>query len=108
MTRSAISAAALALTLLGSAAAAQTATMTVKVGDLNTSSDAGAQSALRRIHYAADIFCGGADSRELSVMLAQQKCVARMTDKAVTSLNAPKVSALNGATPRIVLAAGVR
>src|SRR3954468_18702500 len=88
-------AAAAALLTFGAAgvASAKDDIMIVRVGDLNTHSHDGAEIALRRIKNAASQFCGP-QSRDLGTNYAQQRCVKRMTTKAVTSLNAPMVTAL--------------
>lgn len=100
MTRFVISVAALTLALAASSvASAEDASMSVRVGDLNVQSDAGARAALTRIRVAASSFCGGAGSRDLGVIAEQRACVDRMSAKAVDSLNAPKVTALNGQSP---------
>jgi len=107
MTRFVISAAAFALALAASgAAAAEDATMRVRVGDLNVRSEAGAQAALGRIQVAAATFCGGRDARDLTTVAQQRACVDRMTGKAVDALSAPKVSALSGRSSALVLAGG--
>jgi UrcA family protein len=109
MTRFVMSAAALALALAGaSVASAEDGTMSVRVGDLNVQSDAGAKAALSRIQVAARSFCGGDGSRDLGVIAEQRACVWRMTGKAVDSLGAPKVTALNGRSSTIVLASRAR
>lgn len=82
--------------------------MVVRFGDLNLSSDAGAQAAIHRIRIAAAIWCGGQDSRQLSVVAAQKECVGRMTAKAVGLLDAPRVTALTGFVPGLVLAGDPR
>jgi UrcA family protein len=87
-----------AAALLGFAGVAGTASakediMIVRVGDLNTQSHYGAQIALRRIKNAATQFCGP-ETRDLGATYAQKRCQQRMTQKAVTSLNAPMVTAL--------------
>jgi UrcA family protein len=109
MTRFVISAAALALAFAASgAASAQDGTMRVRVGDLNVQSDAGAQAAFSRIRAASAKFCGGEGSLDLAIKAAQRTCVDSMSSKAVDSLNAPKVSALSGRRPGIVLASAHR
>jgi UrcA family protein len=100
-------AAALGLTAVAApAASARTeveGVMIVRVGDLNTSSREGAQSALRRIRAAAQQFCGE-PTRDLGRHFAEQRCVHRMTGKAVASLNAPLVTALYTGQTSIQLA----
>jgi UrcA family protein len=110
--------AALALAVLGCGGASaqespQTTTtgdtpMVVRFADLNLSSDAGAQAAIHRIRTAAAAWCGGQDARQLSVVAAQKECVGRMTAKAVGILDAPRVTALTGSTPGLVLAGDPR
>ncbi|HEY8573067.1 UrcA family protein [Phenylobacterium sp.] len=100
-----VAAAFAAISILGCAGAAQAAddTMVVRLGDLNTSSQQGAEHALRRIKHAARSFCGPA-SREIGRRFAGKVCEKRMTNQAVAVLDAPLVSALNTAGQRIELA----
>lgn len=77
--------------------------MVVRVGDLNTGSQKGAQIALRRIKRAAETFCG-AGSRELGAYAKGKACEKRMTEQAVAALNAPMVTALNSHSRPILLA----
>lgn len=109
MTRFVISAAVLALALAASgAASAEDGTMSVRIGDLNVHSDAGAKAALARIRATAAQFCGGEGSRDLGVIAEQRTCVDRMSGKAVDSLAAPKVTALSGRSANVVLASAHR
>lgn len=104
MNRYSFTAALAALTLASGAAFAQTTDqMVVNVGDLNLSSPQGASIALKRIDNAAVKFCGGETERDIGRMLEQQKCVARMTDKAVTKLDTAVASA-HGQPPSIIVA----
>jgi UrcA family protein len=100
--QTAIAAAALGFTGLAGAASAEgfgQDQMTVRVGDLNTHSQAGATSALRRIKNAANAFCGP-QPIQLQGVVAHQRCVKEMTGKAVAKLDAPMVTALySGASP---------
>ncbi|HEX3700978.1 MAG TPA: UrcA family protein [Phenylobacterium sp.] len=68
--------------------------MVVRLSDLNTGHADGAQAALHRIKSAAVKFCGDDGSRDLNRQYEQERCVARMTDKAVQSLGAAEVTAL--------------
>jgi UrcA family protein len=81
--------------------------MRVRVGDLDVRADAGAQAAFARIHGAAATFCDQG-SRDLGAILRQRACVQTMTGKAVDALHAPKVTALNGRSPALILASGPR
>jgi UrcA family protein len=69
--------------------------MVVRLGDLNVATEAGAQSALRRIRDAADRFCGGHGVHSIQMQAATATCRADMTDKAVARLHAPIVTALH-------------
>lgn len=90
--------AALTLTSAGLAAAQTTSSpqdvMVVRLSDLDTNHAAGAQAALRRIKAAATQFCGDDGSRDLSRRFAQDRCVTRMTSKAVDQLGSTQVAAL--------------
>jgi UrcA family protein len=100
--QTAIAAAALGLAGLAGAASAGPIgqdQMVVKVGDLNTHTPAGANSALRRIKNTAEAFCGGRQT-DLQSAIRHQRCVKEMTGKAVAKLDAPMVTALySGASP---------
>jgi UrcA family protein len=82
--------------------------MRVKVGDLNLSSQVGAQSALNRIRAATRDFCSvNPGSRALAEQAEARKCDARMTYMAVRKLDAPVVTAAyegSRAQPAILLA----
>lgn len=78
--------------------------MVVRLGDLNVASEAGAQSALRRIRLAADRFCGGHGERAIRVQMAADACRTEMVDKAVIQLDAPSVTALHRGESSIRLA----
>lgn len=95
--------AALSLASAASAATPREDIMVVRMGDLNVASQAGANSALRRIKAAATQFCGES-SRDLNRHFEQQRCANRMTGKAVASLNAPMVTSLYTGQTSIQLA----
>lgn len=99
----AAAAAVLGLAGVAGAASAQEDIMVVRVGDLNTASHQGAEIALRRIKTAATQFCGP-QTRDLGATYAQQRCARRMTQKAVSSLNAPMVTALYAPSQSLQLA----
>ena len=87
-----------AMSLIGGAASAQPSTerqdvMVVRLSDLDTSHAPGAQSALRRIKAAAIKFCGDDGDRNLNRVFEQERCVTRMTGKAVQSLGSTEVTA---------------
>ncbi|HEY2749894.1 UrcA family protein [Phenylobacterium sp.] len=95
MTRIGIGAALIAVSLLSvTAAQAETDTMVVHMGDLNVASPQGAEAALRRIKNAAMLFCGDYDQITFTRRIEHQRCEMQMTDQAVSSLNAPTVTAL--------------
>ena len=72
--------------------------MVVRLSDLDTSHPAGAQSALHRIKAAAIKFCGDDGQRDLNRRFEEERCVTRMTGKAVQSLGSTQVSALYNKT----------
>jgi UrcA family protein len=96
-----------AIALITGSGAAQAAPtpdiMVVRLGDLNTSSQKGAETALRRIKHAAKAFCGPA-SREVERFFAGKACEQHMTNVAVAELNVPMVTALNSQNQPIRLA----
>ena len=77
--------------------------MVVRLGDLNVSSQKGAEAALRRIKQAARSFCGPS-SPEVARHFAAKACEKRMVAQAVTELDAPAVTALNSRSQPIRLA----
>ena len=95
----------LAVGLVSTPAVAQdVGTMRVAVGGLNLRSDAGAKAALTRIRVAADRFCDDG-SKELARRVEIARCRAAMMYRAVTTLDAPLVTAqYGGASPTIRLA----
>ncbi|MFI4966287.1 MAG: UrcA family protein [Caulobacterales bacterium] len=105
MTRSIIFAALMATSLLGGTAARATDDiMVVRLGDLNISSDQGAKVAFKRITTAAKRFCDVGDYRALGRSAQQSACEARMVAKAVSSLDAPIVTALYAPQKTVLLA----
>lgn len=92
------------LLLAPAAAEAAEDVMIVRLGDLNLSSDAGANSALRRIRDAAKAFCGGHGERSLAVHREATQCRARMVGKAVAALDAPLVTARHTGRPGLEIA----
>jgi UrcA family protein len=105
MTRIGIGAALIAVSLLSvTAAKAETDTMVVHMGDLNVTSSQGAEVALRRIKNAAMLFCGDYDKITFTRRIEHQRCEMQMTDQAVSSLNAPTVTALYKGRSSIQLA----
>ena len=88
-----------AMSLIAGGASAQPSTprqdvMVVRLSDLDTNHAAGAQSALHRIKSAAIKFCGDDGQRDLNMRIEQERCVSRMTGKAVQSLGSTQVTAL--------------
>lgn len=76
-------------------AQAEDAQMRVPLGDVNLNTEAGAKSALARIESRADDFCDANSGRQpLERAQASNRCVAAMTRKGVTKLDAPLVTAL--------------
>jgi UrcA family protein len=94
----------LAIALAASAASAVAApageqvSARVRVADLNLQNEAGAQVALRRIHQAARVVCGGEpDQRELARRASFQACLRDTVDRTVAAAHSPALAALNGA-----------
>jgi UrcA family protein len=100
MTRYFFGAALAALTLAcGASAYAQTPSdrqdvMVVRLSDLDTSHQAGAESALRRIKTAAAKFCGSDGTKDIARRWEEERCATRMTGKAVQSLGSSQVTEL--------------
>jgi len=66
----------------------------VSLGDLNLASATGANTALVRLHGAANRVCAnGASSRQLAAWADYQSCRHQAMDDGVTRLNAPLVTA---------------
>lgn len=87
-------------------AQAETGTMTVRVDDLNLTSNRGAAIALRRVDQAARVFCGGDAWQGLARATVTAKCRDEMTGRAVARIAAPLVTALYEKTdPPLSLAA---
>ncbi len=75
--------------------------VTVKFGDLNIGSPAGAQVLLRRIKAAANTACGGApDIRLLSQWASFEACRRSAVARAVVAVGSPMLTAMahGGAT----------
>ena len=73
-----------------------TVSIKVKIADLNLSSEAGATAALQRIHQAAKTICG--DEPPVKVLAGgaeYRACMTSVTNRAVTSLDSPYVTAMN-------------
>jgi UrcA family protein len=68
--------------------------ITVKFGDLNLQSSAGAEELFRRIQHAATKVCW--DARDMRVLndIARRECVERAVAKAVNDVNKPYLNAL--------------
>jgi UrcA family protein len=66
---------------------------TVRYGDLNLSTDAGAKALYSRISMAARQVCPGVDSRELSQAAAARACQRAAIERAVHSVNSPHLAA---------------
>ncbi len=89
---------ALGFAATGQSASAQSYDDGVKVSytDLNISTASGAKTLLRRIHTAAEAYCGdGQGHVPLDQRSAYEACVADAVDRTVVSLHAPVVSAMN-------------
>lgn len=73
----------------------------VAVADLNLSDAEGADHALDRIRYKAEVFCeANAGRLTLQRAAAADRCVADLTRRSVTQLDAPMVTArYEGSSP---------
>lgn len=92
-------AAALALGAVTAAAAqpAERLSTRVQVADLNLQSDAGAETALRRIRNAARQICGDQTGvRDLKRQAMSDACVRDAVNTTVASAHSPLLAALNG------------
>jgi UrcA family protein len=97
MKRAILCAALGATALLGAVTAAQAedGQMRVPLADVNLGTEAGAKSALARIENTADNFCDANAGRQtLERSQVSDRCVATMTRKGVSTLDAPMVTAL--------------
>lgn len=97
MKRTLLCAALAASAILGatSSAQAEDGQIRVRVGDLNLASADGAEDALDRIENKAEVFCeANAGRLTLERAAASDQCVADLTRKSVSQLNAPMVTAL--------------
>jgi UrcA family protein len=75
--------------------------VSVKYGDLNIGSPAGAQALLRRIEAAANTACGGApDIRELDRWASFEACRGSAVARAVVAVDSPMLTAMaHGGSP---------
>ena len=92
---------------LGVAAFGQTASaqstedgVSVSTSDLNVSTAAGAKTLLRRIHTAADAYCGGQSHVPLDQRRTYEACVSDAVDTTVARLNVPALTAMNSGQPQ--------
>lgn len=100
ITRPAATIAALAACLIAGTAHAGSpagaATLTVAYGDLNLSSEQGANALYARVVSAARQVCGanGLDIRDLQTYAAERACESQAIAKAVHDVRAPQVAAI--------------
>jgi len=83
----------------------------ISYSDLNLASEAGARAMLSRINRAAKSVCGLDTDDELDGRQEYFRCIHATVDRAVTTLQSPLVTALNGAghdKGQVVLAASKR
>jgi UrcA family protein len=74
--------------------------VTVKYGELNIGSWAGAQVLLRRIEVAANTACGGApDIRELNRLASFEACRRSAVARAVVAVKSPMLTAMAHGNP---------
>jgi UrcA family protein len=75
-------------------------TIRVSVGDLNLSSEAGAQAALARIHHAAQDICGGDGNRtSLTEQAKLHACIDSTVERAMAASNLPTLIAVSHGRP---------
>jgi UrcA family protein len=74
---------------------AEIVSVAVPYGDLNLSSEAGAQIMLQRIHNAAVTICGTESGSILDRVMVYEPCADGITYRAVARFDNPIVSALN-------------
>jgi UrcA family protein len=106
-----------ALAVLGSVTGPRLATaqeqvgVTVRYGDLNLTTDAGAKVMLNRIRMAAREACGWTPpTYDLAAQPIFRRCVGEATNRAVAMLDSPLVTAMNNSevTPARVAVASTR
>ena len=75
--------------------------VSVKYGDLNIGSRAGAQALLKRIEAAANTACGGApDIRQLNQLASFEACRRSAVARAVVAVDLPMLTAMaHGGSP---------
>jgi len=75
-------------------------TIQVSVGDLNLSSEAGAQAALARIHHAAQDICGDDGNRtSLTDQAKLRACIDSTVERAMVTSNLPTLIAVSHGRP---------
>jgi UrcA family protein len=80
--------------------------VSVRYGDLNIGSPAGARSLLKRIEAAAKTACGGApDIRQLGQLVSFEACRRSALARAVVVVNSPMLTAMAHGGPPGSLAA---
>jgi UrcA family protein len=68
----------------------------VSLAGINLQSQAGAQVAVGRIHFAARQICGEETTADLGARARYSACMNQVTQRAVARLDSPLVTALNG------------
>jgi UrcA family protein len=85
------------------------ASVTIRSGDLNLNTEAGARVALQRIEAAAHVVCGPQpDQVDLRRGALYAACVKTTVARSVTSLGNPIMARLNGSGPTSTAIAEVR
>ena len=77
----------------------ETFSVHVAFGDLNLNNEAGAKAMLHRIRYASRVVCGQAYDQVLDAGGQFRACTDAATDRAITTLGAPLVTALYSGKP---------
>jgi len=72
--------------------------VTVRYGDLNISTSAGAQELLARITHAAEMACDAHFTTDIASASATKTCVNNAIDRAVAEVGSPLVAEARGTT----------
>jgi UrcA family protein len=72
--------------------------VSVRTGDLDLSSAAGAREMMARLHHAAREVCGPEPSDRLSFRGQDEACMRQVVNGAVVDLGSPALQTLNGSS----------
>lgn len=70
-------------------------TVTVRYGDLNLASEAGARKLYQRLSVAAQEVCPAQDAHSLALLSYNRTCRANAIARAVHEINSPRLAALH-------------